>query len=301
MNKTLHPDHREYYHFTTKSRLDKSINSLLGLIEGVAIDRTINEKELAFLNAWLSEHQELRNRHPYNELIKVIEDSIADGVLTKEEQEDITWLCQKMQSNEFYDQITSDIQRLHAIVGGIASDGHISEQELMGLANWLEEHTHLKTCWPYDEIDSLITSVMQDKKIDDKEQKLLQEFFTEFVSILDNKTLTSPVVTENGNVIGLCAVCPEIQFEGSKFCFTGASLVYTRQTLQSTVERLGGEISTSVTKKTQYLVIGAEGNPCWSYACYGRKVEKAVELRKQGARIQIVHENDFHDAVEEAR
>lgn len=52
-------------------------------------------------------------------------------------------------------------------------------------------------------------------------------------------------------------------------------------------------------KKVDYLVIGAEGNPCWSYACYGRKVERAVELRKEGLRIMIVHERDFHDALVE--
>ena len=65
----------------------------------------------------------------------------------------------------------------------------------------------------------------------------------------------------------------------------------------ATVGKLGGEVITSVTKQVTYLVIGADGNPCWAYACYGRKVEKAVELRKQGIRILIIHENDFHDAV----
>jgi hypothetical protein len=60
---------------------------------------------------------------------------------------------------------------------------------------------------------------------------------------------------------------------------------------------LGGEFVSSVTAKVKYLVIGAEGNPCWTYACYGRKVEKAVELRKSGVRLLIIHENDFHDAV----
>lgn len=53
----------------------------------------------------------------------------------------------------------------------------------------------------------------------------------------------------------------------------------------------------NVSKSTDYLVIGAEGNPCWAYACYGRKVEAAVNLRKEGYRIILVHENDFHDAV----
>lgn len=32
-------------------------------------------------------------------------------------------------------------------------------------------------------------------------------------------------------------------------------------------------------------------------AGYGRKVERAVELRKNGHSIVIVHENDIHDAV----
>ena len=53
----------------------------------------------------------------------------------------------------------------------------------------------------------------------------------------------------------------------------------------------------TVTKSLNYLVIGAEGNPCYAYACYGRKVEKEVELRRGGARIQLVHENDYHDAI----
>lgn len=63
------------------------------------------------------------------------------------------------------------------------------------------------------------------------------------------------------------------------------------------VSSLGGKSVSSVSQKLNYLVIGAEGNQCWAYACYGRKVEKAVELRKQGARLLIVHENDFHDAI----
>ncbi len=65
----------------------------------------------------------------------------------------------------------------------------------------------------------------------------------------------------------------------------------------ATVDKLGGEVTTSVTKQVRYLIIGTDGNPCWAYACYGRKVEKAVELRKQGIRILIIPENDFHDAV----
>lgn len=296
----MHLDHIGYAKYTAKSRLEKAINSLVGLVEGIAIDGSINSSEAGFLELWLREHSELRNHHPYNELMPVVQAAIADGVLTQDEREDIIWLCERLRSTNFFDQTTADLQRLHAILGGIASDGHVSEGEIAGLSAWLREHDHLRTCWPYDEVDSLILGVMRDRHIDAKEQAILKEFFSEFVAILDDRTIVEPLVKTNLSISGLCAACPEIEFRGSLFCFTGASSRYTRNSLARMVERLGGEVSSSITKATRYLVIGADGNPCWAYACYGRKVEKAVELRKAGARILIVHENDFHDAALDA-
>lgn len=293
----MHTDHRGYFKFTGRSRLEKSINSLLGIIEGISVDALINRTEVEFLNLWLSEHKELKTYHPYNELLPVVKNAIADGVLTSEEKQDILWLCQKFRSSEFFDEITADIQRLHAILGGIAADGAITEAELRGLSEWLSEHEHLTTCWPYEEVGSLITGVLSDKNIDSTEQKLLKEFFTEFTAILDGRTIVSPKLIIGGNIVGLCAVCPQISFSDRHFCFTGTSYKYTRSELSKLIKELGGKVVNSVSAKLDYLIIGADGNPCWSYACYGRKVEQAVELRKLGARLLLVHENDFHDAV----
>lgn len=291
----------EYAKFTSWARLEKSINTLLGLIEGIAIDSTINESEVSFLNLWLDEHADLQNRHPFNELFPALQTALADGVLTREERDDIVWLCEKLRSTKYFDSTTADLQRLHAILGGIVSDGHVSEDELRGLSSWMQGHDHLKTCWPYDEIDSLILGVMKDRRITDEEQKMLKAFFSEFIAILDDRTITQPLISEETNIIGLCAVCPEIDFRAATFCFTGASSRYTRTELAAIVEGLGGAFSPNVTKAVRYLIIGAEGNPCWAYACYGRKVEKAVELRKRGVRLMLIHENDFHDAVSDAR
>ena len=293
----MHPDHQKYKKFTSRARLDKAINSLLGLVDGIAIDGIVNPSELAFLKIWLEDHAEFQDRHPFNELIPVISSALADGVLSDEEREDVAWLCKRLQSEEYYNKTTADLQRLHAVVGGIIADGKITEAELRGLSIWLQDHDHLKTCWPYDEIDSLVTVILKDGKIDEAEHKMLKDFFSEFVAVLDERTIVSPSIAEGTTFVGLCSVCPEIEFADSKFCFTGASTRYTRSQLSETVERFGGEVISSMTGKVRYLIIGADGNPCWAYACYGRKVEKAVELRKAGGRVLIVHENDFHDAV----
>lgn len=297
----MHTDLAPYYRFTGKARLDKSVSSLLGLIEGIAADAHINPTEVGFLRNWLDEHLAVASVHPFNELVPVVIQAVEDGVLSVEEQQDIKWLCEKLRRGDYFDAVTSDMQRLHALVGGIASDGEVTEAELRGLSEWLAEHDHMKTCWPYDEIDSLVTKVMSDGRIDDEEHRQVQGFFSEFVTLFDNKTIVTPVLTEGTSLVGLCAVCPEIEFSGSTFCFTGTSEKYSRTDFTSLVRSLGGEAVNGVSGKLNYLVIGADGNPCWVYACYGRKVEKAVELRKQGKRIVIVHENDFHDAVADCR
>lgn len=292
----LHPDVQPYHHFTSRARLDKSVNSLLGIIEGISIDREITSEELSFLDLWLAEHAELRDRHPYSELVPVVQQAVSDRVLSEEEREDILWLCSKLTSAEYYDRTAADLQRLHGILGGIVADARISEAELRGLSDWLADHEHLRSCWPYDEIGSLVTSVLADGTIDEREHALLLRYFAEFVEIADGRTITSAPVLEGEAIGGLCAVDPIIEFDGRHFCFTGASSRMTRNELAARVGDRGGSLLNAMSKKVDYLVIGADGNPCWAYACYGRKVEKAIELRKAGARILIVHEIDFHDA-----
>lgn len=296
----MYEDHKKYFKFTGRSRIDKSINSLLGIIEGISIDREINSSEIEFLNTWIEDKNELRDRHPFNELVPVIEHALADKLLTEEERDDIVWLCNRLQSSEFYDQITTDLQRLHAVVGGVVADTRITERELRGLSEWIESHNHLRGCWPYDEVGSLVTAVLADKIIDEQEHEMLFRYFSEFISILDSKTITSAPVAQGNGITGLCAVCPEIEFRDRIFAFTGASARYPRSRLEKTVVDLGGRTASGPGKKVDYLVIGADGNPCWAYACYGRKVEKAVELRKSGVKMMIIHESDFHDAVVDA-
>ncbi|MBI5017535.1 MAG: BRCT domain-containing protein [Deltaproteobacteria bacterium] len=292
----MHSDHLAYIGFTGRSRFDKAVNSLLGIVEGISVDGRVSDEEIAFLAAWLDEHQPLQDRHPFNEIIPVLAEALADGVLGEEERLDLLWLCERLRSTDYHDAATADMQRLHGILAGIASDGAITEAELRGLSEWLRDHEHLRRCWPYDEVDSLIAGALADGRIDGREHDPLLALFSEFAPAGAQITC-SPQVQAGATTLGLCAVCPEVRFDGTLFCFTGASSKYTRAGFVDLVTSLGARATNSVTRSLDYLVIGSEGNPCWSYACYGRKVEKAVALRRQGHRLLIVHENDFHDAV----
>lgn len=283
-----------YFKFTSKARFDKAINTLLGILEGISADQRINKPEWNLLAKWAYENTELANQHPYNEIVPRLIEAMRDNEISAEEHEDLIWLCTKLRSTEYYNLITADVQRLQAILSAIASDGVVTETELEQLSTWLGEHEHLRKCWPYEEVDSLITSVMKDRKIDPEEQKLLLEFFSAFtVSDLDFET---PHITLN-SLPGICAVAPSITFEDQRFCFTGESTRATREEMKIMALDRGAKVVTTVSPVLNYLVVGSNGNPCWAYSCYGRKIEKAMQLRQQGAQILIVHEVDFFDAT----
>jgi hypothetical protein len=276
----------------------KALETVLGIFQGIAIDKSLSDGELEYLKIWISEHQPYRAYHPFNEIIPEIERVIEDQIVTEEERDDVINLCHKLTCGNFRSCLGSDMQRLHGIMGGIIADCHIQEKELKGLRSWIDDHQNLRTCWPYDEVDSLITTIMADKKIDLKEHQMLMSFFSEFSCLADDVTITNPLIrTDQQTLSGVCSCCPEIHFHGEKFCFTGEMARFKRSIAESYVKQLGGITTKYVSPFVNYLVIGSNGNPCWAFACYGRKVEQAIQCRKEGSNIVLVHETDFLDAL----
>ncbi|ACL76176.1 BRCT domain-containing protein [Ruminiclostridium cellulolyticum] len=244
-------------------------------------------------------------RKPFDELIPLIQTSLEDNILTEEEIQDILWACNSFKgSSKYYNIITADIQKLHGIMHGILADNQISLEEIEGLRNWIFENHHLKGLYPYDELLSLISSVLSDGILDYNEKSMLKVFFSDFIDFNNSVNIDIYEINKLKDIIkieGLCSVDPDINFCNELFCFTGVSSRLRRADIQNIVESLGGKFKNTVTKDTKYLVIGDNGNPCWAFSCYGRKVEQAVTLRKSGKSILIVHENDFWNAVESVK
>lgn len=289
-------DHHDYIQYTGKQRLETAVNTLHGIVAGLVADERVNNRELAALTLWLGRHEDFLERHPFNELIPRIQQVVADSVIDEEERSDLLWLCERYSgTSRFYDEITRDMQKLHGFLGGIVADGLINERELRELSAWIDEHSHLRACWPYDELESVIAHVLKDGRIDAQEHEALLQFFSEFTIGPGRQAVGA--LDRECTVSGVCAYCPELEFADRYFCFTGASKRSTRNGLVEVIRSLGGDFHKNLRNDTHFLVVGADGNPCWAYSCYGRKVEAAVERRRNGQRLLIVHELDFWDAV----
>ncbi len=75
--------------------------------------------------------------------------------------------------------------------------------------------------------------------------------------------------------------------EGKTFVFTGELDSYTRAEASALVESLGGKVSSSVSRKTDFVVVGK--NP-------GSKYQKALKLG-----IKILNEKEFLELIEKSR
>ncbi|WP_290832542.1 BRCT domain-containing protein [Flavobacterium sp.] len=287
--------------YTAKAQNDKAISTLKGILLGFNLDNVVHEKEINELKKWISSHKELIKRNPFNEFMNIVENTISNKIPLKETIEDLFWLCQKYENgNYYYNTVTSDLQILQGLCHGILADGIINEKEIYTLEQWLSENEHLSTYYPYDEIRSLISSIISDNKIEEEEILVLKAYFSQFINLQDLKT--SELIkneTLDIQISGHCSSDPQVTFKNKTFCITGVLKRGNRDDLQKDIIKLGGIPTSTITKKTDYLIIGDNGNPAWAFACYGRKVEKALSLRKEGHTIMLVHEFDFSDIIDD--
>lgn len=288
---------KSYKIYTGPAEAHKAYSHLRGILEGIGFDKVINLQENHELQQWLSVNRELANREPYKEVITHLHHACQDGELDLEELKDIKWVVEQLDRYEFfkyYDINTADLQILQGICHGIIADGVITDAEVHGIAEWIGDHGNLFTLYPYDEMMSVLTDILEDGVIDEEERRYLMAFFSDFTELADEslrETISS--LTEDVHRSNICAENPEIIIDGKTIVLTGDSSRATRPEIETTLQGLGGRVTSSVSGRTDYLIVGDQGNECWTYACYGRKVEKAIALRKKGAKVVIVHERDF--------
>jgi len=289
-------DNNSYRQFSNPSIIEKDLQTLVGIIQGIKSDSVINEKEYSEVIAWVNSHKAYEDKQPYKEVITIIRQALADNVLTNDESENIVWFCnQYINKSDYFDVITSSIQKLTGIVKGIIIDNEINVKELQYLDEWLEEHEFLKNTYPYDELYNLTTSILQDKIITEEEHKSLLAFCQ---ALVGDSTQNSNSALISSLKTGFYQIDPTITIQENHFCITGVSKKYKRREIAEKIELFGGFVVDNVSAKLNYLVVCDEKNTCWAFTCYGRKIEEAIKHRKQGTKLVIVHEFDLYDTLE---
>lgn len=171
-------------------------------------------------------------------------------------------------------ETTLRLQTLQMILKSISADGVLTSEEILVLDRWMIENQELEGNYPFDKVFRTVRQALQDGVLDACEKEDMLDLFNR---------ITDPV-GQTG--------CDCFDIRGKVFCLTGEFKAGSRSQVEAYFVAHGGVAGKSVTKKTDYLIVGELGSEMWSSGNYGSKVKKAMELQEKGSSIVIVKEAD---------
>jgi len=283
----------------------REIEMLRGIAAGVALDYKLTDGEIRSLGQWVASHEYIMNVFPLSELQDLL-NRLATGNADGDPREELLDWCFQFASPESAGILaeTSAIRRLHGVLSGIAADGVVTQQELIDLQDWLRDYQVFANIWPFDMVIETVSRILSDGHLDPGEEAemlaickdLGGEF--QFGAIVDEPVCRHAVsrAPVYSTLDGVCDSDP-IVVEGRRFCFTGSAKSGKREELARITMAAGGIPVDRVDPSLDYLVVGGLSNPAWAFASYGRKIEKALTLRRDGYRTRIVREASLLDAL----
>lgn len=183
----------------------------------------------------------------------------------------------------------NDMKRsLSALVGiaqGLLCDGQLNNDEICFLDAWLKENDAIANAWPGDVVHTRVRSALADGVVTQGEREHLIDTLTQLIGGSLDELVASTHVT------GLALdTVDRVDFADAWFCLTGDFVYAPREKCVMAIEQRGGIVG-GVTKKLRYLVVGGLGSPEWKHGSFGTKIEKAMQYKRDGLPILIVHED----------
>lgn len=275
--------------FNVKRNKAKAIYKLRGILRGLVADKKLNNMELNFLALWLNEQKKLPEQGHVLDLIEMISDILSDGKVSNNELNEL-----RSQVNCVVRFGTSEplknedcINELLGLIDGIACDDKVQLSEFTFLDDWLQKHNQIVNSWPANIIAKRIEEIKEDGVVSEEER----EHFLETL-----KKITGTRFSEDGSADGNASEVwmdhiDDFTHENTAICFTGKFLSGTRGACEDLARLQGAIIKKAVSGAIDVLVVGSTASKDWRFTSHGRKIERAMELKKEGHNIIILSEN----------
>lgn len=205
------------------------------------------------------------------------------------------------ENQEIGKKVAMDVRRqvkalntLMGMVAGVVCDDHLHDNEIIFLSTWMAENKDVATDYPGSVIYRKVREVLSDGVITAEERDhLLKE-----LKILSGNDFTNTGSALPDHIATLFDDDPHVIIPGNTFVLTGDFLYGTRESCHRVIQTRGGIVGASVTKKTNYVVVGSRASPDWITQHFGRKLLRAAELVESGEHeISIVREADWVLAI----
>lgn len=191
-------------------------------------------------------------------------------------------------------RVDRDLSELLGIAKGMLSDGVITDTEAEFLRSWGANHVEAVGQWPTSIIFSRLNQFFADGRIDDTERIQLRGLLADLVG----GTASILLGYEGATTLPLDMPPPLICWGPDEvFVFTGRFAYGPRRECEREVLERGSSCESNITRRTTFMVIGTFGSEDWAHTSYGRKIQRAVQLRGTGFAVRIVGEDHWAQAL----
>jgi hypothetical protein len=187
-------------------------------------------------------------------------------------------------------------RELMDLLSGIVADGTIDIDEFRILDTWLMRNSDLSGEFPFNVLATQLSKILEDGGVQFEELQRLQDLVLQILhpqslgfidlSAVQDTPLTQPA--------------PRISFPGKIFVFTGEFYFGGRPECEQATTERGAICKPTITRKTDYLVVGGQGSQDWICGSYGTKIEKAVANVRNGSTTAIISEAHWVSALYDA-
>lgn len=256
---------------------DGAMADLYGIALGIGMDGKLFPQERGALEAWMRRNSANEKAPFFRDAYALLCGVLADGVVTKEERQQILFLTEPF-LNLCETRESVAVQALMGVLRGVAADGILNPEEVFAVNEWIKEYSDIENS-VFAQINKMLEEVLDDGVVTEDESNQLLESF---------RSITDPI-EECG--------C-ETVITGKRFVLSGDFVHGTKDSIAARIASCGGEVSGSVSKKIDYVVVGGEGSDNYSFGSYGTKVKKAMELREKGVPIAVIAEDQLFELLE---
>ena len=266
----------------------QAIHGLKGILTGVVADKQLNEQEFLFLDAWLKSQQHLAGDSDVVAILNQVGAILEGGRISSKELDQMELRIEQMVSSKDTgdSSLVSRIDELIGFLAGLAADGILNDLEIVALSDWLDSNDDVKDKWPASAIVSRLEYIREDGIITNEERADLLTTVKQFVG----PDLEPGDITVEASTAVWEDKVESMNIAGSTFCLTGDFVSGDRNSVDTLLKCLGASTSPNMSKEVDYLVIGTLASKNWLYTSHGRKIEKALLLKRKGVDVIIITE-----------
>ena len=264
-----------------------------GFLDGVAASGLLETGEVEPLIEQCAEFVQNTNDEDAVEFLQDFETnllehaSIVDAVHYRSQEIDVE--CKKSTLNKFM-----------GYCAGIACDDLITIDEAIGVKRYASENPEMLE----DNAAAAIVFCCQDAVLDGEIDNQESTDICNAITALVGDCYADTGISSLGSV----PVFPEgklpenlAELDGKTLVLTGNFEVTPRKFLEDQIAEFGTIISCSVTKKTDYVVVGHEAARDWAFTHKGLKLAKALAMFQKGNRPLLISENQLKKSLIEDR